>query len=93
MEVRGVGIVTMEAAQSAPVIMAVRLDEIADIPRLPEAATHKLPKGLEGCPEPPFLVLRPFEATTPAKIAAAGAALTRGTFVAGLISSSPDHFL
>jgi HPr kinase/phosphorylase len=93
MEVRGVGVVTENAAQPAPVILAVRLDETADIPRLPEAATHRLPQGLEGCPEPPFLVLRPFEASTPAKIAIAAAALARGTFVAGLISSSPNHFL
>jgi serine kinase of HPr protein (carbohydrate metabolism regulator) len=83
MEIRGVGILTMPAAAPAPVILAVRLDETADIARLPEPATHKLPQGLEGCPEPPFLVLRSFEASTAAKIAAAGAAIARGGFVAG----------
>jgi hypothetical protein len=92
-ELRGVGIVTAGAAQPAPVILAVRLDESAAIPRLPEPLTHKLPQGLEGCKEPPFLVLRPFEASTPAKIAAAGAALARGAFVAGLLSPSSDRFL
>ena len=83
MEIRGVGILAMPTAEPAPVILAVRLDETADIPRLPQPATHKLPQGLEGCPEPPFLVLRGFEASTAAKIAAAGAALAKGGFVAG----------
>jgi serine kinase of HPr protein (carbohydrate metabolism regulator) len=93
MEIRGAGIIAMQAAQAAPVILAVRLDETADIPRLPEASTHKLPQGLEGCAEPPFLILRAFEASTPAKIAAAAAALVRGAFVAGLVSPLSNHFL
>ncbi|HXJ00425.1 MAG TPA: HPr kinase/phosphatase C-terminal domain-containing protein [Micropepsaceae bacterium] len=91
-EIRGVGIVVMPTAQPAPVILAVRLDEEADIARLPEPATHKLPQGLEGCAEPPFLILRPFEASTPAKIAASAAALARGAFVAGAISPPSSHF-
>jgi hypothetical protein len=91
MEIRGVGIVTLAAVDSAPVILAVRLDEMAGIPRLPETSTHKLPQGLEACPEPPFLVLRPFEASTPAKIAAAAAAIAHGSFVAGLISPPANH--
>jgi HPr kinase/phosphorylase len=85
MEIRGVGILAMTPAEPAPIILAVRLDETADIPRLPEPLTHKLPQGLEGCPEPPFFVLRAFEASTAAKIAAAGAALAQGGFVAGLV--------
>ena len=93
MEIRGAGIIGVEFASSAPVILAVRLDETADIPRLPEPLTHKLPQGLEGCAEPPFLVLRAFEASTPAKIAAAGAALAQGSVVAGLNSPSSGHFL
>jgi HPr kinase/phosphorylase len=84
MEIRGVGIVTVSAASAAPVVLAVRLDETAEIPRLPEPLTHKLPQGLENCAEPPFLVLHAFEASTPMKIAAAAAALARGAFVAGL---------
>jgi HPr kinase/phosphorylase len=93
MEIRGVGIVGMEITSAAPVILAVRLDEAATIARLPEPATHKLPQGLEGCTEPAFLVLRAFEASTPAKIAAVGAALAQGTVVAGLNSPSSGHFL
>ena len=87
MEIRGVGIVTLDAAPApAPVILAVRLDEEAGIPRLPPPLTHKLPQGLECAQEPPFLILNPFEASTPAKIAAAAAGLARGAFVAGLDS-------
>jgi hypothetical protein len=93
MEIRGAGILAMKTAPPAPVILAVRLDETAQIPRLPEPATHKLPQGVEGCAEPPFLILRPFEASTPAKIAATAAALARGTFVAGVISPSSGDFL
>jgi hypothetical protein len=88
MEIRGVGIVVVDAAPPAAVVLAVRLDQTADIPRLPQPSVHKLPQGLEGCPEPPFMVLHPFEASTPSKIAAAAAALHRGAFVAGLVSPS-----
>lgn len=93
MEIRGVGIVKLEATRTAPVILAVRLEETADIARLPEPATHRLPQGLEGCAEPPFLILRGLEASTPAKIAVAAAAIARGAFVAGLISPPSNHFI
>jgi serine kinase of HPr protein (carbohydrate metabolism regulator) len=93
MEIRGVGIVTLDAARAAPVILAVRLDETTAIPRLPEPATHRLPQGLENCREPPFLVLHAFEASTPAKIAAAAAALNRGAFVAGLAPAPSGSFI
>ena len=88
MEIRGVGIIAVDAARRAPVILAVRLDETAEVPRLPEPLKHRLPQGLENAPEPPFLVLHAFEASTPAKIAAAAAALWHGAFVAGLNSST-----
>jgi serine kinase of HPr protein (carbohydrate metabolism regulator) len=84
MEVRGVGIVNVTPAPPAPVVLAVRLDEAAEVPRLPGPLTHKLPQGLENAVEPPFLVLHAFEASTPMKIAAAASALSRGAFVAGL---------
>ncbi len=85
-EIRGAGIVTLETAAPAPVILAVRLDEAAEIPRLPEPQTHKLPQGLEKAKEPAFLILRAFEASTPAKIATAAWGLAHRTFVAGLDS-------
>lgn len=93
MEIRGAGIVTLEVAPPAPVLLAVRLDETAEVPRLPEPAFHKLPQGLEACAEPPFAILHAFEASTPAKIAAAAAALGRGAFVAGLAASPSGSFI
>jgi len=93
MEIRGLGIVTMDVAPPAPVVLAVRLDQSAEVPRLPEPATHKLPQGLESCVEPPFVILHPFEASAPAKIAAAATKIARGAFVAGLAPSLPGSFI
>lgn len=92
MEIRGVGIVTLDAAKPAPVILAVMLNADAGIPRLPEALRYMLPAPLEALEGPPLLHLSPFEAATPAKIAAAAAALSRGAFVAGLVSPSSGPF-
>lgn len=90
MEIRGAGIVTLEAAGPAPVVLAVRLDPGADIPRLPEPAQYAPPAPFQSLKGPPLLTLRPFEASTPAKIAATAAACARGAFVAG-IAAPPDH--
>jgi HPr kinase/phosphorylase len=92
MEIRGVGIVALEAAKPSPVILAVMLNADAAIPRLPEALRYALPRPLEALEGPPLLQLSPFEAATPAKIAAAAAALSRSTFVAGLFSPNSGPF-
>jgi hypothetical protein len=92
MEIRGVGIVALEAAKPAPVILAVMLNARDDVPRLPESLRYALSGPLEALEGPPLLHLSPFEAATPAKIAAAAAALSRGAFVAGLVSPSSDPF-
>jgi hypothetical protein len=92
MEIRGVGIVALKAAGPAPVILAVMLNAQAQIPRLPEPLRYALPAPLEALEGPPLLHLSPFEAATPAKIAAAAAALSRGAFVAGLVSPSSGPF-
>ena len=91
-EIRGVGIVALEAAKPAPVVLAVMLNAAAAIPRLPEPLRYALPAPLKALEGPPLLHLSPFEAATPAKIAAAAAALCRGTFVAGLFSPSSGPF-
>ena len=85
-EIRGVGIVSIENSGAAPVILAVRLEKDAAPPRLPEAALYRFPPQLAACPRPPLLLLKPFEASTPAKIAAAAACIHRGAFVAGAVS-------
>jgi len=92
MEIRGVGIVALKAAGPAPVILAVMLNPDSAISRLPEPLRYTLPAPLEATEGPPLLHLSPFEAATPAKIAAAAAALSRGAFVAGLVSPSSGPF-
>jgi hypothetical protein len=92
MEIRGVGVVGLEAAKRARVILAVMLDAEGGIPRLPEALRYALPEPLGAVEAPALLHLPAFEASTPAKIAAAAAALARSTFVAGLVSPSSRPF-
>lgn len=93
MEIRGVGIIAIEPVRRArPVILAVQLDGRADIARLPEPAFYGLPPGLSACREPPCLTLKPFEPSTPAKIAATASAIARGAFVAGIASPSSGIF-
>jgi HPr kinase/phosphorylase len=91
-EIRGVGIVTLESAKRAGIVLAVMLDSDAAAPRLPEPLRYTLPETLAAVEAPPLLYLPPFEASTPAKIAAAAAALARSTFVAGLVSPSSRPF-
>jgi hypothetical protein len=91
-EIRGVGIVALKAAGPAPVLLAVMLNAHAEIPRLPESLRYALSGPLKALKGPPLLHLSAFEAATPAKIAAAAAALSRGAFVAGLVSPPSGPF-
>lgn len=88
MEIRGLGIVRLEKAAASPVILAVRLDPEDGIARLPEPAFYALPAALQADVKVPIVVLNAYEASTPAKIAAAAAGLVRGAFVAGAFSSN-----
>jgi len=92
MEIRGVGIIALGVAEPAPVVLAVMLEMHVAIPRLPEPLHYMLPGALGALEGPPLLRLSPFEAATPAKIAAAAGALCRGAFVAGLVSPSSGPF-
>ena len=83
MELRGVGILRFPAAAPAVVVLAVQLEPERAIERLPEPVSYRPPAPLHAAICPPLVVLRPFDASTPAKIAAAAAALTKGSFVAG----------
>lgn len=93
MEIRGAGIVRVDgaltapatrAARAAPVILAVRLDANIKIARMPEPAAYAPPAPLKLSAAPPLVVLRPFEASTTAKIAAIACAAALGRFVAGV---------
>lgn len=83
MEIRGLGVLRIERASPSPVILAARLDAEDVIPRLPEPTLYDLPGGLQADVKVPLIMLNAFEASTPAKIAAAAAGLVRGAFVAG----------
>ena len=88
MEVRGLGLVRLKAAGKARVILAVQLDEKAAIERMPEPSAYPLPAGLQGAVSPPLLTFNPFEASAPAKIAAAAAVLVGQGAVAGAFAPS-----
>jgi hypothetical protein len=77
LEVRGVGIVPVEAAAEAPIALVVQLST-GEIPRMPTAVTYSAPPPLRPMVSPVFLTLNPFEASTPAKILAAAAVATKG---------------
>jgi serine kinase of HPr protein (carbohydrate metabolism regulator) len=83
MEVRGLGIMQIDTAPAAPVLLAVQLEAGATVARMPEPAFFTPPMSLQADVKVPMLTLNAYEASTPAKIAAAAAALARGTFVAG----------
>jgi HPr kinase/phosphorylase len=80
MEVRGLGIVTLNPAPPAPLVLAVQLELASDIPRMPDNASYKLPEALQSLPSLPLIVLHPFDASTPAKIVAAATAAAAGKF-------------
>jgi HPr kinase/phosphorylase len=93
MEIRQVGIVAMAPAPPAPVILAVSLDEGRALERLPEEALYAVSPRLGPCAPVPLIRLAPFEASTPAKIAAAAAAIINGAFVAGAVPVPSGPFL
>jgi hypothetical protein len=74
--------VQIDKAPAAPVVLAIRLEGDA-VGRMPEPVFYSPPAGFQADVKVPMLSLNPYEASTPAKIAAAAAALVHGTFVAG----------
>lgn len=84
MEVRGIGIVTLNWATRAPVALAVELNPAATPERLPKPSLYAPPPPLTAANLPPLVTLRPFEPSVPARIAAAAAAAVSDTLVAGV---------
>src|SRR5262245_59187654 len=80
LEIRGLGIMQVEKAPAAPVVLAVRLEADTAIARMPEPAFYALPPSLQADVKVPLLTLSAYEGSTPAKVAAAAAALAHGTF-------------
>ena len=93
MEVRGLGIMQLEKAPASPVILAVGLVLEGTVARLPEPAFYALPASLQADVKVPLIVLNAYEASTPAKIAAAAAGLVRGAFVAGALPAKVAPFI
>jgi hypothetical protein len=92
-EIRGLGIMRVERASAAPVILAVRLGTDELVPRLPGPAFYALPASLQADVKVPLVMLNALEASTPAKIAAAAAGLDRGAFVAGALPAKAAPFI
>jgi HPr kinase/phosphorylase len=81
-ELRGVGIVTLSHAAEARIALTVQLVAAETVPRLPEPTRFAPPEILGAPPDlwRPRIALAAFEASTPAKIAAAVAAFAWGLF-------------
>ena len=81
-ELRGVGIVALPHAAEARIALAVQLVAREAVPRLPEPTRFVPPEilGVSSGLWPPLIALASFEASAPAKIAAAVAAFAGGLF-------------
>ena len=80
MEVRGVGIISLPHAPKARITLVARLDGSGE--RLPEHRRYRPPAALRLVAKaaPPIITLAPFEASAPAKLAAATAAYALGLY-------------
>lgn len=74
LEMRGLGVITLEAAGPAPLGLAVEIDPQHDIARMPEPAYYTQPAALGAAARVPLIRLKPFEASAPTKVAAAASA-------------------
>jgi HPr kinase/phosphorylase len=89
MEIHGVGILAVDSLARGAVVLAVRLERGHKNVRLPEPSTYVAPHPLKPRIEPVFIVLDPFEASAPAKLAAAACGAASGRFVAGAGEAKP----
>ena len=81
MEIRGVGIVKFPACSPAAVLLCVRLGEGSER-RFPDNEYY-MPQGIALSAPPRLFRLNGFDASTPAKIAAAAAALQSASLLPG----------
>jgi len=81
-EIRGVGIVQIPFVAEARIGLAVRLVRAQTIARLPERCHYEPPAALAAPRSvwPPEIAVEPFQASAPAKIAAAAAAFATSLF-------------
>jgi serine kinase of HPr protein (carbohydrate metabolism regulator) len=82
LEVRGVGIVPVEPVVQAPLVLVVQLRS-GEIARMPEEERYQAPLPLRPKTAPLLFTLDPFEASAPAKIAAAAALAAQAMHIKG----------
>jgi len=75
LEMRGLGIISLEAAGASPLGLAVEIDPEHDIARMPDPAYYTPPASLGAAQRVPLIRLKPFEASAPTKVVAAASAL------------------
>jgi len=78
LEIRGLGIVELPVRTAAKIALVVRLGP--EGARLPEPRIYHAPTALKPITPPPLIALNAHFASTPAKIRAALAAFSRGSF-------------
>lgn len=78
LEMRGLGVITLEAAPPSPLGLAVEIDPAHDIARMPDPAYYAPPASLAGAARIPLIRLKPFEASAPTKVVAAASAFEFG---------------
>jgi len=79
-EIRNVGILTLPYATEARIALAVLLGTAENLPRLPEHERYDPGAGFAAILHPPLIRLNAFEASAPAKIAAAAAGFAHALF-------------
>jgi hypothetical protein len=78
LEIRGLGIVELPVRASVKIVLAVRLGK--EGARLPEARIYQAPTVLKPLKPPALIALNAHFASTPARIRAALAAFSQGSF-------------
>jgi hypothetical protein len=78
LEMRGLGVITLEAAPPSPLGLAVEIDPAHDIARMPDPAYYTPPASLAVAARIPLIRLKPFEASAPTKVVAAASAFEIG---------------
>ncbi|MGQ0741647.1 MAG: HPr kinase/phosphorylase [Alphaproteobacteria bacterium] len=78
LEMRGLGVITLEVAPASPLGLVVEIDPAHEIGRMPDSAYYVPPESLGAAARIPLIRLKPFEASAPTKIVAAASAFEFG---------------
>jgi hypothetical protein len=78
LEMRGLGVISLETAAPCPLQLVVEIDPAHEIARMPDPAFFAPPTPLGAAARIPLIRLKPFEASAPIKIVAAASAFEFG---------------